>query len=93
MLFSSFRKEPEQVLAHSELFIGTAGYRKVLPHQWCEAVGVRREDSPGYGDAIATNVTGTHPTPFTLAAVEKNSFKIAGYIYCHLLTTAQRRLW
>ena len=84
MLFNSFRKEREQVLAHSELFIGTAWYRKVLPHQWCEAVGVRREDSPAYVDAIATNLAGKHPSAFTLAAIEKNSFKIAGYIYCHL---------
>ena len=72
------------MLAHSEHFIGTAWYRKILPHQWCEAVGVRREDSPGYVDAIATNLAGKHPTAFTLAAIEKRSFNIAGYIYCHL---------
>ena len=84
MLFSSLCKEREQVLAHSELFIGTAWYRKVMPHQWCEAVGIRREDSPGYVDAITTNLTGTHPTAFTLAAIEKSSFKIAGYIYCSI---------
>ena len=80
MLFNSFRKEREQVLAHSELFIGTAWYRKVLPHQWCEAVGVRREDSPAYVDAIATNLAGKHPSAFTLAAIEKNSFKIASFV-------------
>ena len=84
MLCSSFRKEREQVFAHSELFIGIAWYRKVMPHHWCEAVGIRREDSDAYLDAIATNLTGTHPTAFTLAAIEKSSFKIAGYIYCHL---------
>ena len=72
-LFSSFRKEREQVLAHSELFIGTAWYRKVKPHHWCEAVAIRREDSPGYVEAIATNLTGKHPTAFTLAAIEKTS--------------------
>ena len=72
------------MLAHGELFIGTAWYRKVISHHWCEAVGIRREDSPGYVDAIATNLTGTHPAAFTLAAIEKCSFKIAGYVYCHL---------
>ena len=66
------------MLAHSELFIGTAWYRKVMPHHWCEAVGIRREDSPVYIDTIATNLTGTHPTAFTLAAIEKSN------IYCNL---------
>ena len=84
LLFSSSRKEREQVLAQNELFICTAWYRKVMPHHWCEAVGIRREDSPGYVDAIATNLTGIHPTAFTLAAVEKSSFKIAGCIYCNI---------
>ena len=84
MLFSSFRKEREQVLAHSELFIGTAWYRQVMPHHRCEAVGIRREDSPAYLDAIATKLTDAHPPAFTLAAIEKSSFKIAGCIYCNL---------
>ena len=84
MLFSPFCKERGQVLDHSGLFVGTTWYRKVMPHHWCEAVGMRRENSPTYLDAVATKLTGTHPTTFTLAAIKKSSFKIAGYIYCHL---------
>ena len=47
--------EHKQVLDHSELFVGIAWYPKVQPHQWCEAVGIRPEDT-GYLDAIATSL-------------------------------------
>ena len=75
-------KEREQVLAHSDLFVGTAWYPEVEPHHWCKAVGIRREDSPGYIDAIAANLAGKNPSAFTLAAIEKSRNKIAGYVFC-----------
>ena len=75
-------KEREQVLAHSELFLGTAWYPEVEPHHWCKAVGIRRDDSPGYIDAIAANLAGKNPSAFTLAAIEKSRNKIAGYVFC-----------
>ena len=75
-------KEREQVLAHSDLFVGTAWYSEVEPHHWCKAVGLRRDDSPGYIDAIAANLAGTNPSAFTLAAIEKGRGKIAGYVFC-----------
>ena len=70
------------MLAHSDIFIGTAWYPEVEPHQWCKAVGLRRDDSPGYIDGIATNLAGKNPSAFTLAAIEKTTGKIAGYVFC-----------
>ena len=70
------------MLAHSDLFVGTAWYPEVEPHHWCKAVGIRREDSPGHIDAIAANLAGKNPSAFTLAAIEKSRNKIAGYIFC-----------
>ena len=75
-------KEREQVLAHSDLFVGSAWYPEVEPHHWCKSVGIRREDSPGYVDAIATNVAGKNPSAFTLAPIEKSRNKIAGCVFC-----------
>ena len=74
------------MLAHSEFFMGTAWYPEVEPHHWCEAVGVRREDSPVYLDAIAKNLAGKNPTAFTLAAIEKSSGTVldAFPIFCGL---------
>ena len=70
------------MFAHTELFVGTAVYRKATPQKWCEAVGLRREDLPGHLDAIATNLANeSNPT---LAAIEKSIFKIAGYVLCNL---------
>ena len=74
--------EREQVLAHSDLFVGTAWYPEVEPHHWCKTVGIRREDSPGYVDAIAANLAGKNPSAFTMAAIEKSRNKIAGYVFC-----------
>ena len=70
------------MLAHSDLFVGTAWYPEVEPHHWCKAVGLRRDDSPAYIDAIATNLAGKNPSAFTLAAIEKTRGKIAGYVFC-----------
>ena len=75
-------KEREQVLAHSDIFVGTAWYPEVEPHHWCKAVGLRRDDSPAYLDAIATNLAGKNESAFTLAAIEKTRGKIAGYVLC-----------
>ena len=61
-------------------------------HQWCEAFGKRREASPGYLDAVATNLAGMNLSAFTLAAIEKSSRKIAGYIYCNLLKDCSEAL-
>ena len=72
------------MLAHSELFLGTAWYPEVMPHQWCEALEIRCEDSPGHLDSIATNLAGMNPNAFTLAAIERSSSKIAGYVFCNL---------
>ena len=84
MLRSSFRKEREQVLAHSELFIGAPWHAKINSHQWCEAASVRHDDSDAYIDLIAANLAGKNPKAFTLAAVDKGSNKLAGYILCTL---------
>ena len=70
------------MLAHSDIFVGTAWYPEVEPHHWCKAVGLRRDDSPGYIDAIATNLAGKNESAFTLAAIEKTRGKIAGYVFC-----------
>ena len=75
-------KEREQVLAHSDLFVGTVWYPEVEPYQWCKAVGLRRDDSPEYIDAIATNLAGKNPSEFTLAAIEKSRGKTAVYVFC-----------
>ena len=82
-LCSSLGKEREQVLAHSELFVGSAWYPTVTPRQWCNAVGVRNEDSAGYLETVATNLAAKkNPSAFTLAAINKSSSEIAGYIFC-----------
>ena len=70
------------MLAHSDFFDGIAWYPEVEPHHWCKAVGIRNKKSPGYVDAIATNVAGKNPGAFTLAAIEKSRNKIAGYVFC-----------
>ena len=69
MLCSSFRKVREQLLAHGELFVGTAWYPKVKPHQWFEAVRIRREDALESLDAIATNLVGTQQDRWVLPRV------------------------
>ena len=56
------------VFAHSVLFVGIAWYPKVEEDQWCEAVGIRRTDSPRYLDTIAANLAGKNPSAVTLAA-------------------------
>ena len=70
------------MLAHSDLFVGTAWYPEAEPRHWCKAVGLRPDDSSEYIDAISTNLAGKNPSAFTLAAVEKTTNKIAGYVYC-----------
>ena len=72
------------MLAHSEFFVSTAWYDEVKPHHWCEAVGVRHEDSTEYIDLIAANLAGKNPRAFTLAAIHKYTNKIAGYVLCKL---------
>ena len=46
-------------------------------------MGVRKEDSAGYLETVAHNLAAKkNPSAFTLAAINKSSSKIAGYILC-----------
>ena len=35
-----------------------------------------------YSEASATNLAGKNPSAFTLAAIDKSSSRIAGYVFC-----------
>ncbi|CAE7466636.1 unnamed protein product, partial [Symbiodinium pilosum] len=76
------RSECELVFDHSNLFVKEPWYSSMSPHKWCEQVGVGKEDTEAYLQAIENNITGVAPNSFTLAAVSKLDGNVVGYVHC-----------
>ncbi|CAE7589216.1 unnamed protein product [Symbiodinium natans] len=51
------------------------------PHDWCEQVGVGEFDNDAYYRVIEKKIIGQR-NQFTLAAVEKGTGNLAGYVHC-----------
>ena len=76
-------KEREQVFA----LRGLGRHRVVSQSRAAPMVRNSRNtkaDSPGYFETIARNLAGKNPESFTLAAIDKSTSKITGYVYCCL---------
>ena len=75
------------MLAHSELFVGTAWCPEAEPHQLRQAVGIRREGSPGYPGALAKNLAGKNPVRLLWLPLKRAATRLLGRYFLVCLTT------
>ncbi len=70
------------MLNHADLHELDHAFEDKTPADWCQFVGVGREDTAEYMKVIRDNLSGNLESSFTIAAVDKDAGQISGYVRC-----------